>query len=158
MEDHSLIIFTKNEIGVLNKISALVRKKRYNIESITAFKSESPKITRITLNVSRLEKERIEQITRQLSKIVEVIKVIDVTNTPAVRRELALIKLNTVNNSRSEITLIADVFRGNIIDLSPNSMIVEVYGNQQKIESAIKALAPFSILEIARTGITAMER
>jgi acetolactate synthase-1/3 small subunit len=158
MNHYILLVFAENEPGVLNKISSLIRKKMYNVETITACETEKAGITRITLGVSHKEGENIDQIIKQLAKIVEVVRVVDITNKPQVNRELAMIKVDTVDGNRAEISDLANIFRGNVVDVSKESMIVEIVGSPQKIESAITIFSDFGILEIARTGITAMER
>lgn len=157
-KNYVILVFAENKPGVLNKMFSLIRKKMYNVETITACKTETQGISRITLGVSHSEGNIIEQITRQLQKIVEVTKVIDISEKPHVERELALIKVAVKNGHRAEVSDLANIFRGGIVDVSKESMIVEIIGSPEKIESAIKVFKDFGILEIARTGITAMER
>lgn len=158
MKNYTLIVFAKNRPGVLNKITMLIRRKMYNVENITAYKTETAGISRITLNVNYDESTKIEQIVKQLQKIVEVVKVVDVTDKAAVMRELVLIKVKTANGSRAQISELTNIFRGSIVDVSKDSMIVEITGNPKKIDSAIAVFAEYQILEIAGTGITAIER
>ncbi|MBN2101198.1 acetolactate synthase small subunit [Candidatus Dojkabacteria bacterium] len=157
-KNYILLVFAENKPGVLNKMMSLIRKKMYNVETITACKTETKGISRITLGVSHSEGEIIEQIIRQLQKIVEVTKVVNITESPHVERELALIKVSAKNGNRAEVSDLTSIFRGNIVDVQKDSMIVEIIGSPEKIESAVKILEDFGIEEIARTGITAMER
>jgi len=158
MKNSTLIVFTENKPGVLNKIAILIRKKMYNVESITAFETETSGITRITLNIRHKDAEKIDQIRKQILKIVEVKTVVNVTDKPSVARELALVKVAVGNGKRAEVSELVHIFRGNIVDVSKGTMIVEIVGSTEKIESAIQVLSEFKILEIARTGVTAMER
>ncbi|MGD9129516.1 MAG: acetolactate synthase small subunit [Candidatus Woesebacteria bacterium] len=158
VKNYTLIVFAENKPGVLNKVTMLIRRKMYNVETITAYKTETPGISRITINVNDQESSKVEQIVRQLKKIVEVTEVINVTNQKPVVRELVLIKVKTNNGSRAQVSQLANIFRGNIVDVSQDSMVVEITGNPQKVESAICVFDDYEILEIAGTGITAMER
>lgn len=158
MKNTILLMFAENEPGVLNKIFGLIRKKMYNVESVTAYPSNLEGVSRITINLSHTESSKIEQIKRQLKKIVEVSEVIDVTDEPVVSRELALIKVKAKNGHRSEVAQLVDIFRGNIVDVSKKTVIVEIVGSTEKVDSAIELLEDFGIKEIARTGVTTMER
>ncbi|MBD3329139.1 acetolactate synthase small subunit [Candidatus Dojkabacteria bacterium] len=158
MKNQTLLLFAENKPGVLNKIFGLIRKKMYNVESITAYPTETKGISRITINFSGSEKTDITQIMRQIEKVVEVTKVINVTDSPAVKRELALIKVKAKNGHRAEVSQLAEIFRGSIVDVSSETMIVQIVGNTQKVDSAVELLQDFGVTEIARTGVTAIER
>jgi len=158
MKNYTIVLFARNKPGVLNKITMLIRRKMYNVETITAYKTETRGVSRITINVNYDEKTDVDQVVKQLQKIIEVEKVIDVTNKKPVARELVLIKVKTTNGSRAHVSELVNIFRGSVVDVSSNSMIVEIIGTPSKIESAVKVFGEFKILEIAGTGITAMER
>lgn len=158
MQNQTLLLFAENKPGVLNKIFGLIRKKMYNVESITAYPTETKGISRITINFSGSETTDINQIKCQIEKVVEVTKVQNVTESPAVKRELALIKVTAKNGHRAEVSQLAEIFRGSVVDVSKETMIIQIVGNSEKVDSAIKLLEEFGVVEIARTGVTAMER
>lgn len=147
-----------NRSGVLNRITGLFTKRHYNIESISVGHSETEGISRITFVVNVQEEKQVEQITKQLNKQIDVIKVMDITNQSIVARELALIKVVSSGASRMEIYGLIEPFRASIIDVSKDSLVVQVTGEPNKIEALIDLLKPYGIKEIARTGLTAFPR
>ncbi|MDQ0161155.1 acetolactate synthase small subunit [Bacillus alveayuensis] len=147
-----------NRSGVLNRITGLFTKRHYNIESISVGHSETEGISRITFVVNVQEEKQAEQITKQLNKQVDVIKVMDITNQSIVARELALIKVVSNASTRMEIYGLIEPFRASIIDVSRDSLVVQVTGEPSKIEALIDLLKPYGIKEIARTGLTAFPR
>ena len=146
-----LSIVVQNNYGVLARISSLFGRRGYNIDTLTVSNTDDPDISRITLTVQGFENE-INQIILQTSKLEEVIKVDVLEQNKSVMREIVLAKI------RSKMVEVATIYKGSIIDLSPTSMIVEVTGKPTKINAFIKVLEDFEILEICRTGITAMSR
>ena len=152
-----LSILVQNNYGVLARISILFGRRGYNIDTLTVSNTDDPEISRITLTVQGLENE-INQIILQTSKLEEVIKVDVLEQNKSVMREIVLAKIKTNSDNRSKMVEVATIYKGSIIDLSPTSMIVEVTGKPTKINAFIKILEDFEILEICRTGITAMSR
>ncbi len=155
-EKHALVALVNDKPGVLNRIASLFRRRGFNIESIAVGHSEIPNVSRVTIIVAGTN-QQVEQIRKQLEKEIEVIKVFDVTGDNTITRELALIKVKTADN-RSEIMQIVDIFRANIVDVSSDSVTVEVTGDNNKVESLYRLLKSFGIKEIARTGAIAMTR
>lgn len=152
-----LSILVQNNYGVLARISSLFGRRGYNIDTLTVSNTDDPEISRITLTVQGLENE-INQIILQTLKLEEVIKVDVLEQNKSVMREIVLAKIKTNSDNRSKMVEVATIYKGSIIDLSPTSMIVEVTGKPTKINAFIKILEDFEILEICRTGITAMSR
>jgi len=154
---HALVAMVADKPGVLNRIASLFRRRGFNIESIAVGHSEIPKISRITIVVDGATTQ-VEQVRKQLDKVVDVIKVTDVTGEGTIIRELAIIKVKTTVENRSEIMQIVDIFRANIVDVSSDSVAIEVTGDEEKVDSLYKLLRSFGIIEIARTGVIAMTR
>ena len=154
---HTLVALVENKPGVLNRMASLFRRRGFNIESITVGHSELPHLSRMTIVVDGTT-TRVEQVRKQLDKVVDVVKVSDITEEDIVARELALIKVNATSSTRSEIIQIVDIFRANIVDAAPNSVTIEVTGDEEKITSLLDLLRGFGIKEISRTGRVAMTR
>jgi len=154
---HALVALVTDKPGVLNRIASLFRRRGFNIESIAVGHSEVSGISRMTIVVDGTTTQ-VEQVRKQLEKVVDVIKVSDVTGDGTITRELALIKVKTNTDTRSEIMQIVDIFRANIVDVSKDSVTIEVTGDEEKVESLYKLLRGFGIKEIARTGSIAMIR
>lgn len=152
-----LSIVVQNNYGVLARISSLFGRRGYNIDTLTVSNTDDPDISRITLTVQGFENE-INQIILQTSKLEEVLKVDVLEQNKSVMREIVLAKIKTTPDSRSKMVEVVSIYKGSIIDLSPTSMIVEVTGKPTKINAFIKVLEDFEILEVCRTGITAMSR
>ncbi|WP_147532548.1 acetolactate synthase small subunit [Bacillus marasmi] len=147
-----------NRPGVLNRITNLFSKRNYNIESITVGHSEQEDISRITCVVNVDNDGVIEQITKQLNKQVDVIKVTDISEQSIVSRELALIKVVSSPSTRSEIYSLIEPFRASVIDVSKDSLVIQLTGEPDKIEAFIELIRPYGIKELARTGTTAFPR
>ncbi len=154
---HVISLLVENKFGVLARVAGMFSGRGYNIESLTVAETVDPTISRMTIITSGND-QVIEQITKQLNKLIDVIKVSDLTDTDFVSRELALIKVNVNESNRSEILSIIEIFRSKVIDVGQNSYIIEVTGDENKIEAIIDLLKPFGIKEIARTGQVAMVR
>jgi acetolactate synthase-1/3 small subunit len=154
---HTISILVENEFGVLARVAGMFSGRGYNIESLSVAETMDPTVSRITL-VTRGEDQVLEQIEKQLNKLIAVIKVIDFTDTAHVERELVLIKVGADERSRAEIVNIVDIFRGKIIDVSRRSYVIEVTGTEDKIDALIELLKPIGIKEIVRTGKVAMFR
>lgn len=154
---HKLAVLVENNPGVLAKVSGLFSRRGYNIESLVVSDTEDKTISRMTIVVDGDEKI-IEQVTKQLHKLVDVIKVNDLTHDETVSRQLLLVRVAADSNSRGEIIQLMDIFRARIIDIGRRSIIIEATGDENKIEAIIKALQPFGVQEIVKTGISAMVR
>jgi acetolactate synthase-1/3 small subunit len=153
----TLVALVEDRPGVLNRVSSLFRRRNFNIESIAVGHSEQPGLSRMTIVVDGAT-TAVEQVRKQLDKVIEVVKVIDISEEPIVARELALIKVHATSSTRSEIIEIVDIFRANIIDVAPGSLIVEVTGDEDKIDSLYNLLKRFGVKELSRTGKIAMVR
>lgn len=154
---HTLVAMVEDKPGVLNRMVSLFRRRRYNIESLAVGHSETPGISRMTLVVEGDDRV-IEQVKKQLEKLVNVIEVVDVTGKPAVIRELALIRVKAPPPRRTEVTQLVDLFRARVVDVDHDSLMVEVTGPEDKVNGLITLLEPFGIEEIVRTGRVAMVR
>src|SRR5207249_637643 len=154
---HTIIALVEDKPGVLNRIASKWRQRGFNIESLAVGHSEIPGLSRMTFTVDGARHD-VEQVTKQLYKVIEVVKISDITNEDIVARELALIKVAASTQNRGAIIEIAGLFRSNIIDVASDSMIVEVTGTEDKIEAIYEMLLPFGIKEMVRTGRIAMSR
>jgi len=154
---HTLIALVENKPGVLNRVASLFRRRNFNIESLSVGQTENPEISRMTivLDNSQVDARLVEA---NLYKLVNVIDVQDVTNQPAVTRDLALIKVKCPPEKRSEVASLADIFRAKVVDVAKDSVIVQIVGTEDKIEGLIELLRPIGILEMVRTGQVAMMR
>src|SRR5512132_2642515 len=156
---YTFVALAENKPGVLNRVASLFRRRNFNIESITAGRTEDPNTSRITIVVDcpngDIDAHRIEA---NLYKLVNVIDVQDVTHQPSVTRDLALIKVRVGPERRAEVNGLADIFRARIIDVAADSVIVEITGTEDKIESMIELLRPIGIVEMVRTGQVSMTR
>lgn len=157
MKKHVLSILVENHSGVLSKVSGLFSRRGYNIESLTVGTTEDPTTSRITIVVGG-DDYIIEQIIKQLNKLIDVIKVQQIDLENAVSREIALIKVNATLANRSSIIEVVNIFRSSIIDINDKSMIIEATGDPKKISAIIETLRPFGIIELIRTGLTALNR
>ena len=157
MRKHTLAVIVENRPGVLTRVTTLFRRRGYNIESLAVGETENPSISRITIMV--MGDERIlEQVTKQLYKLVDVIKIVDITDKRSVERELVMVKVRADVNVRAEIVQIVDIFRARIVDIGKTSLIIEVTGDGGKIDAIVESLKPFGIIELVRTGVVAMVR
>jgi len=152
-----LVALVEDKPGVLNRVSSLLRRRNFNIDSIAVGHTEKSNVSRMTLVVEG-DDAHVEQARKQLDKIVEVVKIVDITDNESVSRELALVKVKASASTRSEIIQIVDIFRANIVDVSSDSVMVEVTGDEEKVNSLLELLRGFGIREIARTGRIAMTR
>jgi acetolactate synthase-1/3 small subunit len=154
---HVISVLVDNEPGVLSRISGLFSGRGFNIESLNVAETLDPTVSRMTLVTSGNE-QIIEQIIKQLNKLVNVIKVFDLTGSDFVEREMVLIKVNAEASSRAEVLRILEIFRGRVVDVSPKSYTLEITGDEKKNQAVIDLLAPFGIQEIVRTGKVAIGR
>ncbi len=154
---HTIVALVADKPGVLNRIASLFRRRGFNIESIVVGHSEIPHLSRTTIVVDGAT-TMVEQVRKQLDKVVDVVKVSDITGDGLIARELALVKVKATSSTRSEIIQIVDVFRANIVDVASDSVTIEVTGDEEKIDSLLNLLRGFGVKEIARTGRIAMTR
>ncbi len=154
---HTLAVLVENKSGVLSRVASLFSRRGYNIDSLAVGVTEDPSISRMTIVVQG-DDHVLEQVTKQLNKLVDVIKVSDIGGDEAVERELALIKVAADVNTRTEIIQIVDIFRAKIVDVAPKSMTIEVTGDEAKIQAIENLLKQFGIKELARTGKIALVR
>lgn len=155
MKTHTIILLVQDRPGVLSRVAGLVRRRGYNIQSLTVGHSEQPGISRMTIVV---EAEDVEQVVKQLYRLIEVIKVSDVTDDPIVEREMVLMKLNAPASARHEIVSTCSVFDARIVDVGLNTMIVEMTGSPAKVQNFIEVVRSYGIKELMRTGRIAMVR
>jgi acetolactate synthase-1/3 small subunit len=154
---HTLSVLVEDESGVLTRIAGLFARRGFNIESLAVGPAEQMGVSRITMVVPA-EDKTIEQLTKQLYKLVNILRVQDISDIPCVERELMLLKVNTNNNKRSEILEIVQIFRARVVDLAESSLIIEVTGDPGKMMAIEQILKPFGISEIARTGKISLVR
>ena len=148
----------ENKFGVLARISTLFSARGFNIDSLAVGETEDPSISRMTIVVN-VDEKMLEQVIKQLHKLIDIIKVIDLTGADSVERELALVKVNTADAAaKSEIMQIAEIFRAKVVDVAPKTLIMEITGDAKKVQTLLDLLRPFGIKELARTGKIAMQR
>ncbi|MDI9515254.1 MAG: acetolactate synthase small subunit [Clostridiaceae bacterium] len=157
MKRYILSVLVENQSGVLSRVSGLFSRRGYNIDSLSVGETEDPGISRMTI-VVRGDSYILEQIKKQLNKLIDVIKVIELNKDKSVFRELMLIKVNAKENSRASIIEIVDIFRANVVDVSNETLTIEMTGDENKIEAFVSLMKPYGIREIVRTGLTALER
>ena len=154
---HTLVALVEDKPGVLNRIASLFRRRAFNIQSLAVGGSEHPGLSRMTTVVVG-DSAQVEQVRKQLEKLINVVKVSDITEEEMVSRELALIKVKTTASTRSEIMQIVGIFRANIVDVAPGSLTVEVTGDEDKLHSLLGLLRDFGVKEVSRTGKIALTR
>jgi acetolactate synthase-1/3 small subunit len=154
---HKISVVVENKPGVLSRVANLFARRSFNIESLAVGVTENPAISRMTIVVSGDEKT-LEQITKQLYKLIDVLRVYDLPQDKAVDRELVLIKVGANEKTRQEITQIVDIFRGRIVDVADTSLTIELTGDEGKIIGAEKLLSKYGIKEMVRTGKVALQR
>ena len=154
---HIISILIENESGALSRVAGLFSARGYNIESLTVAPTEDPSLSRMTL-VTRGSDEIVEQITKQLNKLVDVVKLIDLTEGPHIEREMMLIKLRAAGDAREELKRLVDIFRGHIIDVTTGTYTVELTGTGEKLDAFIQAVGSAAILETVRSGVSGIAR
>jgi len=154
---HIISLHVENQQGVLARISGLLSGRGYNVESITAGATTDPTVSRITLACTG-DDAVVEQIKKQLNRLIDVIKVTELTNVPALNRELLLIKVTARSAQRGEIFQVADVFKAQVMDVGVDTMSIELSGSPEKVDDLIALLLPYGIVEMARSGVVSMER
>ncbi len=154
---HTIVALVEDRPGVLTRVASMFRRRGFNIASLAVGKSERPGLSRMTFVVNG-DEDTVNQVTKQLDKLIEVIRVSDISGQEIVARELALIKVKSNSASRADIIQIVNLFRANIVDVGAKSMVIEITGEEDKINALENLLQPFGILEMLRTGVVAMVR
>ena len=156
---HTISVMVENEFGVLARVAGLFSGRGFNIQSLSVAPTLDPSISRMTI-VTSGDDQILEQVSKQLNKLIDTIKVVDYTSEgqPYVERELALIKVNAEEDTRAEVMRVVDIFRGKVIDVTPKSYTIEVMGSPDKIDAIVEILRPVGIKEIVRTGPAAIGR
>ena len=154
---HTLVALVEDKPGVLNRVASLFRRRAFNIESLTVGHTEQPGVSRMTIVVDS-DDNNVERLTAYLYKLVNVIRVEDLTALPKVSRDLAMIKVQASTDNRTHVMQIVDVFRARIVDVTNTSFIIEITGDEDKIEGFVDVLRPLGIIEMVRTGVVAMAR
>ncbi|KRE46616.1 acetolactate synthase small subunit [Paenibacillus sp. Soil522] len=157
MKKHTIAVIVNDQPGVLQRVSGLFGRRGFNIESITVGSSEEAGLSRMVI-VTTGDDHTLEQVTKQLYKLIDVIKVIDLSSNPMVARELALIKVNAEPAARPEILGVVETFRAAVVDIGTHSLMVQVVGDTEKIDAMVELLKPYGIRELSRTGVTALNR
>lgn len=157
MNNHIITVLVENHAGVLSRVAGLFSRRGFNIESLAVGTTEDPEISRMTIIVAGDDKT-VEQVSKQLNKLIDVIKLKILVRDNSVRRELCLIKVGTDKSTRSEIIQVVEIFRANIIDVSKESLTIECSGSSDKIDALIDMLRQYGIIESTRTGAIALER
>ncbi|MEE9528829.1 MAG: acetolactate synthase small subunit [Dehalococcoidia bacterium] len=154
---YTISMLVEDKAGVLNRVASLFRRRGFNIQSLAVGGSEQPGLSRMTI-VVLADPAQVEQVRKQLDKLINVVKIVDLTNDDMVARELALVKVAATASTRSEIMQIVDIFRANIVDVGSDSLMVEVTGDEEKVNSLFELLRRFGIKEVVRTGRVALTR
>ncbi|ALZ75606.1 acetolactate synthase small subunit [Rheinheimera sp. F8] len=154
---HIIAVLLENESGALARVVGLFAQRGYNIDSLTVAATEDPTLSRLTL-VTRGDDQVIEQITKQLHKLIEVVKLVDLSESAHIERELMMVKVKASGDQREEVKRCADIFRGQIIDVSPTTYTIQVVGTSDKLEAFIEAMCNTQILEVVRTGVSGISR
>jgi len=155
--EHTLGILVEDKPGVLTRVASLFRRRAFNIESLTVGHTEQPGLSRMTIVIDG-NQTSVERVTANLYKLVNVIQVADLSEAPSVIRDLAMVKVNVTAASRTEVMQLVEVYRARIVDVANDSLIIEITGDENKVNSFVDVLRPFGILEMVRTGVVAMER
>ena len=153
----TFIVHVEDQPGVLTRVTSLIRRRGFNIESLTVGHTERPGVSRMTI-VMDSDERAVPRIEANLYKLVHVLRVENVTLLPTVHRYLALIKVAAASETRSQVMQLVDVFRARVVDVAPDSLVIEITGTEDKIDGLLEILKPFGVLEVARTGCLAMSR
>ncbi len=158
MKKFLLAVLVDNKPGVLTHVAGLISRRAFNIESISAGYTEEPDITRINIVVSVESENELAQVVSQLGKLIDVIKIVNLSLTDSIERELVLIKVRASKASRADIINVVNIFRANIVDVTPEDVVIELTGGESKIDALCEVLEEYGIIEIARTGAIALSR
>lgn len=154
---HVIAVLLENESGALSRVSGLFSARGYNIESLTVAPTHDPTLSRMTIVTNGTERV-VEQITKQLNKLVDVVRLTDLTESYFLEREIMLVKLRAVDQARAEIKRVADIFRGRILDITESSYIIELTGDAEKLDAFMNAVGKENIIEVVRSGATGIAR
>ncbi len=157
MSKHTLSVLVENKPGVLARVSALFFRRGFNIDSLAVGPTENPEVSRMTIVVA-VDALPLEQVTKQLNKLINVLKIVELAPDAAVAREVLLIKLRADANTRGQIATVVDMFRAHIVDVAPESLTVEVSGTSDKLEALVTLLEPFGVRELVQSGTVALGR
>ncbi|MGF2948259.1 acetolactate synthase small subunit [Microbacterium alcoholitolerans] len=157
MSTHVLSLLVENTPGLLTRVAGLFARRGFNIESLAVGVTEVPGISRITVVVD-VDALPLEQVTKQLNKLVNVIKIVELESSSSVQREHMLVKVRTDNNTRSNVLEVVNLFRASVVDYAPDALVIEVTGDQGKVQALLRALEPFGIKELAQSGLLAIGR
>jgi len=154
---NTYVVYVENKPGVLTRVASLFRRRAFNIDSLTVGRTEKPEVSRMTITVDA-DLDQARRIEANLYKLVNVLLVENITNQAAIVRDLAMIKVAATHEARSHVLELASVFRARVVDVAPESLIIEITGGEDKIDGLLEVLRPYGVLEMVRTGIVAMRR
>jgi len=154
---NTFVVYVENKPGVLTRVASLFRRRAFNIDSLTVGRTEKPEVSRMTIT-AEADRDQARRIEANLYKLVNVLLVENITGEPAIVRDLAMIKVGATHEARSHVLELASVFRGRVVDVSPESLTIEITGAEDKIDGLLEVLRPYGVLEMVRTGIVAMRR
>ena len=157
MSKRVISLWMENQPGALSRVAGLLSARGYNVDSLTVAPTQDPSLSRMTI-VTHGDDEIVEQIIKQLNKLIDVLKVLDLTSETTVLREIAFIKIRAVGEERQEVKRISDIFRARIIDMTPTTYVVEVTGTSRKLDALLATLADMSLLEVVRSGVVGISR
>ncbi len=154
---NTYVVYVENKPGVLTRVASLFRRRAFNIDSLTVGRTEKPEVSRMTITVDA-DYDQARRIEANLYKLVNVLLVENITESPAIIRDLAMIKVAATHDARSHVLELATVFRARVVDVAPDSLTIEITGTEDKIDGLLEVLRPYGVLEMVRTGIVAMRR
>jgi len=154
---NTFVVYVENKPGVLTRVASLFRRRAFNIDSLTVGRTEKPEVSRMTITVDA-DRDQARRIEANLYKLVNVLMVENITTVPAIVRDLAMIKVAATHEARSHVLELAGVFRARVVNVAPESLIIEITGGEDKIDGLLEVLRPYGVLEMVRTGIVAMRR
>ncbi len=153
----TFVVHVENKPGVLTRVASLFRRRAFNIDSLTVGRTEKPEVSRMTITVDA-DQDQARRIEASLYKLVNVLLVEDITNEPSITRDLAMIKVAAEHDQRTHVLQLVNVFQARVVDVAPESLVIEITGAEEKIDRLVEVLRPFGVLEMVRTGIVAMRR
>jgi acetolactate synthase-1/3 small subunit len=154
---HTFVVHVENKPGVLTRVASLFRRRGFNIDSLTVGRTEKPEVSRMTISVDT-NPDQAQRIEANLYKLVNVLLVEDVTHAPAITRDLAMVRVATPGGARTQVLELVYIFRARVVDIAPDSLIIEITGTEDKVDGMVDLLRPYGIIEMVRTGIVAMRR
>ncbi|MDE1463185.1 acetolactate synthase small subunit [Spartinivicinus poritis] len=157
MRRHIISVLMENEPGALSRVVGLFAQRNYNIESLNVAPTDDPTLSRLTLTTIGVD-DKIEQITKQLNKLIDVVKLVDLSEGSHIERELMFLKVKVSGAQRAEIKRTTDIFRGQIVDVTSSTYVIQLTGDSDKLDAFIQAVAPVSVLEVVRTGVSGIAR